>query len=189
MKHWPAPKSFSKNIPALGSSGSFWEDRDDRYHCGIDIYAPEGSAVVSIEDSKVIEIDVFTSPKKIPYWNTTYYILLKNKTGYVCKYAELRNVTASIDKIVEAGQLIGQVGLVLNTKKITENSPLYIKKIKRTGNNSMLHFELYNLPPNLFNKYLKYLGGNWFGSTKPKNLLDPTNYLTSILKTTPIQQR
>ena len=79
MKCWPAPKSYTKNLPTSGVPGSFWENRRDRYHCGVDIYAPEGSDVLSVEDGKVIDIDIFTSPDKIPYWNTTYYVLLKSE--------------------------------------------------------------------------------------------------------------
>ena len=56
MKYWPGPNRYSKNIPTNGFSGSFWEDRDDRRHCGIDIYAPKGSGVIAIEYGKVIDI-------------------------------------------------------------------------------------------------------------------------------------
>lgn len=79
MKHWPIPNSYSKKTPIRGAPGSFWKNRDDRYHCGIDIYAPNGSDVISIEDGKVIETGTFTSPDKNPYWNTTFYVLIKNK--------------------------------------------------------------------------------------------------------------
>jgi murein DD-endopeptidase MepM/ murein hydrolase activator NlpD len=54
MKSWPVKDSYSKEIPKQGSAGSFWEDRKDRHHCGIDIYAPKGSEVVSIEEGVVI---------------------------------------------------------------------------------------------------------------------------------------
>jgi len=177
MKYWPVPNSNSKVIPRADSPGSFWEKRGNRRHCGIDIYAPKGSDVLSIEDGRVIDIGIFTSSDKIPYWNTTFYVLIKNKTNIVCKYAELGDVTVSVDELVEAGQLIGYVGLVLNIDKITENSPAYIQKIKKNGNESMLHFELYGSSPNQ-NK--RYLGGNWFGDTKFEDLLDPTDYLQSI---------
>lgn len=178
MKYWPVPDSYPKNVPEPGFSGSFWEKRGDRHHCGIDVYAPEGSNVISIEDGMVIDIGIFTSPDKITYWNTTYYILIKNNTGLICKYAELGDVTVKIGKSVVAGQLIGHVGLVLNADEINHVSPAYIKKLKATRNQSMLHFELYgSFPP----QSKKYLGGNWFGHTKPKNMLNPTNYLKSVL--------
>jgi len=70
--------------------------------------------------------------------------------------------------------IVGHVGLVLNSDKITEKTPLYIQKINKNKKHSMLHFELYKKLPNQ-NK--KYLGGSWFGNTKPKNLLDPIIFL------------
>ena len=177
MKYWPVPNSYSKNIPTAASPGSFWENRGDRHHCGVDIYASEGSDVLSVEDGIVLEVDVFTSPEKIPYWNTTYYVLIKNKSGLICKYAELGDVKVKEDESVKAGHLIGHVGLVLNSKKINKTSPLYIQKINKNQKHSMLHFELYNNKPK---SSKKYLGGNCFEDKKPDNLLDPTNYLINF---------
>ena len=177
MKYWPVPKSYSKTIPLDGSPGSFWEDRSDRNHCGIDIYAPMNSDVQSIESGKIIDIGSFTSSDILPYWNDTYYVLILNKTGFICKYAELGQVAVSIGDIVNAGQLTGHIGQTLNADKITKKAPLYIQRLKECGNLSMLHFELFKSPPTQ-SKY--YLGGNWFGNNKPKNLLNPTNYLSKI---------
>lgn len=177
MKRWPAPNSFSKTLPAAGAPGSFWEDRGDRQHCGIDIYAPAASEALAIEDGEVMEVGTFTTPEKVPYWNDTRYVLVENKTGPVCKYAELGEVVVAAGEFVEAGQLIGHVGIVLDTTKITHDSPPYIQKLKKSENLSMLHFELYSLPPG---DTEDYLGGNWFGGSRPKNLLDPGGYLRSI---------
>jgi murein DD-endopeptidase MepM/ murein hydrolase activator NlpD len=66
MKYWPVLNNYSKIIPTSGS-GSFWEDRGDRHHYGVDIYAPDNSDVLSIEDGKIIDIGIFTSLDKIPY--------------------------------------------------------------------------------------------------------------------------
>jgi murein DD-endopeptidase MepM/ murein hydrolase activator NlpD len=176
MKYWPVPKSYSKGIPKKGHPGSFWENREDRYHCGIDIYAPAGSEVLSIDDEVVKEIGVFTSPKTVSYWNDTKYVLMKNQAEFYCKYAELKDVVVKENDSIIAGQIIGHIGLVLNIKKINNRSPTYIQRIKNDHTPSMLHFELYSSPPV---KAKDYLGGNWFGATKPKNLLDPTTYLSS----------
>lgn len=176
MKHWPVPNSYSKEIPTSNAPGSFWENREDRHHCGVDIYAPEGSEVLSVEEGKVIDVGIFTSPEIIPYWNTTYYVIIQNKTGLVCKYAELGIVTVNIHETVNSGQLIGHVGLVLNSDKITEKSPKYIQKLKKNKNRGMLHFELYNSIPK---KSKMYSGGNWFERAKPDNLLNPATYLKS----------
>jgi murein DD-endopeptidase MepM/ murein hydrolase activator NlpD len=177
MKCWPVPNSYSKTIPKDESQGSFWENREDRHHCGIDIYAPEGSNVLSIEDGIVIESGTFTPNDIIPYWNKTYFVMIKNNSGLICKYAELNDVIVSVNNSVKAGQLIGHVGLVLNSNKINEKSPSYIQKIKRNGQCSMLHFELYKSIPI---KSTYYLGGNWFSHITPEELLNPTYYIKNI---------
>ncbi len=177
MKCWPVPNSYSKTIPKDEPQGSFWENRKDRHHCGIDIYAPEGSNVLSIEDGIVIESGTFTPNDTIPYWNKTYFVMIKNNSGLICKYAELNDVIVSVNNSVKAGQLIGHVGLVLNSNKINEKSPSYIKKIKRNGKCSMLHFELYKSIPI---KSTYYLAGNWFSHIKPEELLNPTYYIKNI---------
>ena len=174
MKYWPVPNSYSKNIPNNNSPGSFWENRYDRFHCGIDIYAPYGSEVLSIDDGTVLDTGIFTSPDLIPYWYETKYVLTENQDGIICKYAELRDTVVKINESVKAGQLIGYIGTVLNIKKITKVSPQYIQEIKKKKTLNMLHFEAYSSMPD---KNKKYTGGNWFGSGIPKNLLNPKNYL------------
>lgn len=177
MKHWPVPNSYSKSIPATGSSGAFWEDRGDRCHCGIDIYAPEGSDVQSVEDGTVIRVGRFTSPSEVPYWNRTSYILIQNGSGLMCKYAEIGDVKVKKGDSVSTGQPIGCIGLVLDRDKITVDSPEYIQKLEHA---SMLHFELYKSVA--IESDESYRGGNWFGDTKPENLLDPRDYLSSALE-------
>jgi len=179
MKYWPVPNSYSKKIPVKGTPGSFWEDRGDRRHCGIDIYAPKSSNVLLIDNGKVKDIGVFTSSKKIPYWNLTKYIITQDQEGVFYKYAELEDVTVKVDQIIKAGQLIGHVGTVLNLNKITKKSPKYIQEIKKKSIASMLHLEVYNSENKETNKYH---GGNWFGSKKPKNLVDPTLFLLSTIR-------
>ena len=178
MKPWPVPESYSKNVPAHGSPGAFWEDRGDRRHCGIDIYAPAGSAVLAVEGGRVIGIGTFTSAEKVPYWNNTKYVLVENKSGHICRYAELEESKAKIGGAIKAGQTIGSVGNVLEPGKITRNSPTYVQKLSGKENFSMLHFELHSRKPP---ESGDYLGGNWFGERMPKNLLDPYRYLFSTL--------
>lgn len=178
MKVWPLKDSALKQIPDKPSAGSFWEDRGDRFHCGIDLYAPERSDVVAIEEGIVVDIGIATTPEKIPYWNKTYYIIIRNISGTFCKYAELDDIIPKIGESIRPKQLIGKVGLVLNSKKINRTSPKYIQKLKNK-NPSMLHLELYLKDP--ITTHDKYLGGNWFDNKKPTNLIDPTAYLKSIL--------
>ena len=78
------------------------------------------------------------------------------------------------NEIIKCGQLIGYVGTVLNLEKITNNSPKYIQEIKKNGSPSMLHLEVYRSKPSARKKYL---GGNWFGTKKPDNLINPAFHL------------
>ncbi|KKG12061.1 M23 family metallopeptidase [Methanosarcina sp. 2.H.A.1B.4] len=170
-------KTVPGRIPQNRDAGSFWEDRGDRYHCGVDLYAPENTEVLSIEEGVVSETDLMTSPEILPYWNPTYYVIIKNTSGTFCKYGELAECTVKKGDKAGSGQLIGRVGMVLNCAKINESSPSYIRKLKNK-NPSMLHFELWKDKPITANR--DYLGGNWFSEEKPENLIDPTEYLVSI---------
>ncbi len=168
-------KTKQFKVPLKPEPGSFWEDRGDRFHCGVDIYCKENSKVFATETGKVIRIGLATTPKINPYWNKTYYILIKNRSGFYCKYAELKTVNVKENEKVLAGSFIGKVGNVINLSKLNKNVPEYIKNLKSP---SMLHIELYkSLPPK---NWKLYLGGNYFNCKKPKILVDPTKYLLSI---------
>jgi murein DD-endopeptidase MepM/ murein hydrolase activator NlpD len=177
MRKWPIPDSFSKKVPEKGEPGSFWKNRGDRHHCGVDIYAPCGSNVVAVENGVVIDSGLFTSPDFVPYWHKTYFVIVKHMDGLVCKYAEMGNIEVKTGDMIAAGQVIGSVGDVLNPDKITTESPSYIQDLKKNGIQSMLHIELYQGMPG---KRDDYLGGNLFSHVKPENLLDPTEYFNSF---------
>lgn len=194
MKVWPLNSKILENpasenadqkktgfkklqIPQKGEAGSFWENRGDRYHCGVDLYAPENTEVVSIEGGVVAEIGLMTSPEILPYWNPTYYVTIEHERGLFCKYGELAGFNVKKGDEIEPEQLIGHVGMVLNASKIDESCPLYIRKLK-DRNPSMLHFELWENQP--IATHRNYLGGNWFAEEKPENLIDPTGYLEQL---------
>ncbi|MEA1984377.1 MAG: hypothetical protein U9N13_01845 [Euryarchaeota archaeon] len=48
MKLWSLKYLEYDTFPMSPAAGSFWEDRGDRHHCRVDLYAPLGSGVVSI---------------------------------------------------------------------------------------------------------------------------------------------
>ena len=177
MKCWPVPDSYEKAPPLKGAEGAFWEDRGDRHHCGVDIYAPEGSDVLAMDDGRVLEVGVFTAPEKVPYWHVTHYLLVSHGDGLIARYAELRDVTVEPAQTVKARQLIGHVGRVINVKKIEASSPGYIQRLRLNGRASMLHLELYRSLPGSEDAYM---GGNTFSGFKPGGLLDPTGVLKAL---------
>ncbi|HPE63596.1 MAG TPA: M23 family metallopeptidase [Methanothrix sp.] len=176
---WPLPGDRSRRIPIHGFPGSFAEDRGDRLHCGVDLYAPAGSEVVSIDDGLVVEVGHFTSPRMIPYWNETFYAIVENEGGLFVKFAEMEAVEVNPDDRISSGDLVGLVGSVLNPEMIDDDAPAYIRDLIERERPSMLHLELYSSRPEPFERYR---GGNWFGDGEPKGLLDPTGLLTSIRK-------
>lgn len=176
-KIWPVPNSYNKMLPAPGDPGSFWENRGDRFHCGIDIYAPQSSPILATEKGVIIESRFFTSPEELSYWNYTYYVVLKTESGQLLKFAEMEDVFVKVGQNVNAGDLLGHVGAVLNTAYIFASSPLYIQNLKKQNNPSMLHFEVFENPP-LFPQY--YRGGNLFKNEKPPFLLNPADYLKNL---------
>ena len=174
-------ENSSSVLPRKEDNGSFWKDRSDRFHCGIDFYAKDGSKVFSIDSGKVVKTGVFTSPDQVYYWNKTFYVDVKLKNDLFCRYAELGNIDVSEGDELEKGDIVGFVGSVLNKDKINSESPDYIRKLADSGNFSMLHFGFYrNNSIDVSNKW--YLGGNWFCVNRPDGIIDPTPYLANFFK-------
>ncbi len=170
---WPVPDSYSKKPPPPGDPGGFWENRGDRHHCGVDIYAPFGSEVRAVESGVVVNISVFTSPEIIPYWNKTFAVTVRSSFNYYFKYAEMNDVVVHQDQKLRAGQLVGHVGKVLNPSQIDDSSPDYIRRLNEQSQQSMLHFEVYRTNPSISH----YCGGNYFSDGQPEHLMDPTPFL------------
>ncbi len=177
MAVWPLESKTIK-IPQKNEPGSFWENRGDRFHCGIDLYSKAGENIYAIEKGTVVEIGIMTSPQMLDYWNVTWYLIMKNENGSYWKYGEMGKINVKTGDSISQGERIGVVGLVLKSDQINENSPLYIQKLKY-NNTSMLHLELFMDNP--ITKHEKYLGGNWFSSQKPDQLLDPTIVLKQLV--------
>jgi Peptidase family M23 len=175
-RHWPLP-GIERGLPPEGSPGSFWEDRGDRRHAGVDLYAPAGSPVVAIEDGTVISTGVFTSAGPVPYWNQTYQVIIAHTSGIFCRYAELGDIFTGPGVPVSGGEVIGHVGTVLDPARIGAGSPPYIRSLKEQGRGSMLHLEVYDAVPG---PSQDYLGGNWFTRERPARLLDPAILLGDI---------
>ena len=171
---WPVADSFSKSLPRAGEPGSFWEDRGDRRHCGVDIYAPFGSAVQALDDGTVLETGVFTTARQCPYWNDTFYVIVQHVSGVIARYAELAHIKVMHGEMIKIAGVIGIVGKVLDVTKIDNSSPAYIQRLKEANTPAMLHLEYYAALPK---GSADYLGGNWFAVDRPQNLLDPSLFL------------
>lgn len=175
---WPLQVEQNKRFLYNNGPGSFWENRNDRYHCGIDLYAPQGTNVLSIADGTVLDVGVFTDSLRCHYWNKTYYVLIAHDDTLLVKYAEMGTVCVDKNDIVKEGDVLGTVGLVLNAQKITDKDPLYIRKLGSI-NPSMLHLEVYE--KNALIERTLYSGGNWFGCDKPSQLKNPYHVLKPFL--------
>jgi murein DD-endopeptidase MepM/ murein hydrolase activator NlpD len=178
MKVWPVPDSYSKSLPKEGERGSFWENRGDRFHAGIDIFAPPGSDVLAIQNGKVIDIGVFTSSELTKYLNKSFYITVKSPQNLNIKYAEVDNITVRIGDFVNAGQKIAQVTEVLNEKFLSHSTPHYLRDMIEKGMVSMLHLESYIAP---IAEVRPYQFGNYLGKTKPYSVIDPTLFLNGTV--------
>lgn len=178
MPVWPLPDQSERVLPEPGGPGSFRRNRGDRFHCGVDLYAPAGSRVAAIEAGEVIETDLFTTPERRPYWNVTRYVTVRHDSGKAVRYAELDEVRVRPGERVEEGTILGAVGAVLNPGRIDDKAPAYVRELARRGRVSMLHLELYAAPPRPDDAYL---AGNITAPARPEGLLDPTPLLRSAL--------
>ncbi len=174
MVTWPIPSIARKVVPQQGEPGSFWEARGDRRHCGIDLYATEGAAVVAIRAGTVVETGIATSPEQVPYWKRTCSVLIRDADGYIWRYAELSRVCMRLSDRISEGGRIGSIGSVIDRSKVTADAPAYIRSLVEAGHHSMLHIEVYTCRPV---SSPAYSGGNWMGDGMPEGLIDPTPFL------------
>lgn len=174
MPTWPLPGRTDRRIPGHGDAGSFWEDRGDRRHCGVDLHTPAGSRVLAIVEGTVLRTGIQTSPHRLPYWNRTYYVLVKGERGHIIRYAELEELSVREGDRIEEGQCLGRVGAVIDLSRIDERAPVYIRRLGEEGTCCMLHLEIYSAMPDSLDRYL---GGNWFGNTPPAFLINPAELL------------
>ncbi len=179
MKVWPVPNSYEKKIPKDDDMGSFWENRGDRRHCGVDIFAPEGSEAIAVESGYVIDKGEFSVEKEGSYYNSTYFIIVKCSNKNLVKYAKLKEVFVHIGDYVEAGQPIGELGKVIDEEKVTVHDPMYVQELKEKNRLSMLHLEIYKAPVTVVQPYEM---GNYLGDRRPESLIDPSLYLNGVLK-------
>lgn len=89
--------------PVKGPVTSWYGVRNGRRHDGIDIAAAEGTPIRAAEKGKVIYSDNGLSG----YGNL---IIIRHRGGYHSVYAHNRKNRVEVDRVVEKGQVIGEVG-------------------------------------------------------------------------------
>ncbi len=179
MKTWPVPESYLDVLPKKGTQGSFWENRNDRYHCGVDIYAPQGSKVVAIDPGRVISVIEFTQSSFGDYLETTQCVIIKNEDNIIYKYAGLVEVSVRPSQKLKAGEVIGTLGKGYNLEKVTSKDPFYVRELQYSNKATMLHLEIYKAP---IVEVRPYNTGNFLGNEKPDALIDPEQFLFGITK-------
>lgn len=99
----PSKGIFDNPVPsATDSKGRFGENRGSHAHTGVDISAPEGAPVLSVEGGKVIEVG-----SNAGYGN---YVVVEHPNGMKSKYGHLSTIDVKKDTMLKKGQQLGKVG-------------------------------------------------------------------------------
>ena len=179
MKTWPLPNSFEEIIPKKGNEGAFWQERAGFFNCGVDIFGPEGSEVVAIDEGVVIDIGKFSSADESNYLNTTFYVIVRTIEKINYKYAELGDAIVEVGQRIKTGEIIGRLRKMVNPEMFDENTPFSVRESNFNLQSAKLHLELYKAPMMEVRPYDK---GLFMGEEKPKSLLDPNVYLLGLNK-------
>jgi len=136
----PPPKIASSSDLALPVSGKVVRgfgmvvdpiDNMERFHSGIDIAAPVGSAVKAVKEGKVARVG--DSPV------LGRYVLLEHQAGSFSLYGELARAVVTEGQTVSSGQVIGEVGTTGDISggglhfEIRENNKLVDPMTRLTG--------------------------------------------------------
>ena len=108
-KYWSDTKvNTDLIIPVVGRVSSifglrrFFNDQARRPHSGLDIAAPEGTPILSVEAGTVIETGDFFFSGNMVY--------IDHGQGVISMYAHMSRVDVKTGDIVKKGQIIGAVG-------------------------------------------------------------------------------
>lgn len=113
-------------IPVELHVGAFGVQRKNHTHEGIDLYAPEGTAVFAVERGVVVVVEPFTGPAAgSPWWCDTQCVLIEGQSGVVV-YGEISAQVAPGD-MVQSGQQIGTIARVLPKNKGRPQDMLHLE--------------------------------------------------------------
>lgn len=145
--------AFETGLPLPPHPGAFGVQRKYHTHEGVDLYVPQATPVMAVEDGIVAQVDVFTGPTLgQPWWNTTRAVWVDGASGTVV-YGEIAPHVKPGQEI-RRGEIVGVVARVLIKDK---GRPM-----------SMLHLELHELGSRQAPEWTV---------DRPAVLQDPTNYL------------
>lgn len=151
--------SVATEIPLLGRHpGSFGAERKHHRHEGVDLYAAERSAVAAMEAGTVVAIERFTGPEAgSPWWLPTDCVMVAGDSG-VLNYGEIKPARAlKVGDRVAAGEVLGQVAMVLREDKGRPRSMLHVERYVHGTETPLASWAL--------------------GTEQPAQLLDPTGLL------------
>lgn len=178
MKCWPVPNSFSDSLPTEGDRGSYWEDRQIGFNCGVDIFCPFDSEVLVIESGTVLNISQYTQRNETSCFETTMQCVIKCNSA-MFKYAFLGEVNLKLGQKVHKGDVIGKCGTTVIKERVKPSDPFYLRDIAHSNQTSYLHLEIFKSP---IMEVRPYEFGNFLGEHKPQSLISPNIYLSGLSK-------
>lgn len=118
----------STGLPLAPHPGAFGVVRAHHIHEGVDLYCPEGTPVMAVEDGVVVAVLPFTGPSAgLPWWLDTDAVLVEGASGVVV-YGEIATRAGlAAGSRVAAGEVLGQVVRVLRHDKGRPVSMLHLE--------------------------------------------------------------
>lgn len=145
--------AFETGLPLPPHPGAFGVVRKHHTHEGVDLYVPQSTPVMAVEDGVVAQVDVFTGPTLgQPWWHQTKAVWVDGSSGTV--------VYGEIAPHVRPGQEVKRgeiVGVVMRVLKKDKGRPM-----------SMLHLELHEIGSRQAPEWT---------ADRPPVLKDPTPFL------------
>jgi len=196
---FPIHESGFIGLPINRHPGAYGAVRLHDIHSGVDLYTRENAPVFAMADGEVVAYEQFTGPPRFPWWKTTHALIVKNNVKgirreddpqymqYIC-YGEIVSWLQPGDKVWNGAE-IGKVVPVLQADKLRKDIPGH--------STSMLHLEMYDDTYDVSKNYWDVWGFsdtepsssleinpaiNIISLSKPKYLIDPTQYLIKSMR-------